>query len=330
MSKLYSYIKNNDILTLSEDDREPIIDGMLYKGDYVMFMAEEKIGKTILSQQLVCSLSTGTPMFKTFEINKPYKVWYMFNEVRMDELKERFIAMKNGIDINTDNITLIPFKFLFNTEIGKQQLNQIVFENKDNLPDVIILDALYKAIDGSIKDDNVANTFNHIFRNFATDLGGCARIVVHHLNKPSKDQDGKFRKRTDKDSFGSAFILADVDHCFRLEKYGDDPNTKDRMLKCETQRSGNIIETIRLRLIEPDPLYYEVVSVHIEEKAQIIKMLNCISKQSIKNIMKETKMSRAVAYRVIKELLEENLIVKQGSKIKYFSINNTVGNDDRK
>lgn len=309
--KLYEYIEGNDILTIQEDNKVPLIEGVLYKGQYVMFTAEEKVGKTVLSQQLVCSLSSGTDLFEAFDIDRGYKVWYMFNEVRMDELKGRFIRMKNAVPLDTGNVTLIPFKFHFNTPAGMKQLDHIVKERKDNPPDIIILDALYKAVKGSLVKDDVVNDFNHTFSKFAHDLGGCARIVVHHLNKPSKDlEKGGFKARTDKDAYGSTFLAADVDHIFRLEKWGNDPNTKDRVLKCETQRSGDIIETTRLRLIEPNPLYYTIVSIHTEEKAELIKLLNKNRGLDIQQVMKKMKLSRSVSYVILKELINENLIDK--------------------
>ena len=321
MVRLYEYIRGEDILTVNEDDKLPIIEGILYKGQYVMFTAEEKVGKTVLSQQIVCSLSSGTDLFNTFDINKEHKVWYMFNEVRMNELKERFVCMNNAVKLNINNVILIPFNFHFNTEIGKQQLEQIAEEQKDNKPDVIILDALYKAVKGSLKNDDVVNEFNHTFSSFAKDLGGCARIVIHHLTKPSRDDKGNYRKRTDKDNFGSTFLLADVDHCFRLEKWGEDPATKDRVLKCETQRSGNIIETTRLRLIEPNPLYYTIISVHIEEKAEIIKLLNKHKCLTIKELMKYSNINRSTLYSALKELTTEQLITKSNNRPVLYAIN---------
>jgi len=320
MSKLYNYIKGNDILNIDEDNKIPIIEGILSKGDYVLFVAEEKVGKTVFSQQLCCSLSNGVDFLKTFPINKPCKVWYMFNEVKLWKIKERFRCMSNGIGINTDNITLIYFKFKFNTDTGKEQLKQIVQENRDNVPDVIILDALYKAVNGSLKDDNVINDFNNTFSWLADSLGGCARVAVHHLTKPGKDKNGKYYKRTDKDTFGSAYLLADIDHCFRLEKFGDDPDTKERILKCDTQRDGDIIESTRLLMIEPDPLYYEVVNLHTERIADIIKLFNQYKTLTVKELVKKGKISRSLLYALLKQLLDENIIFKYGSKTKYYSL----------
>lgn len=311
MGRLYNYVRGQEILTIREDDTIPIIEGMLNKGDYILFTAEEKVGKTIFSQQLCCALSSGQQFLGAFHVHKPCKVWYMFNEVRMTQIQERFIAMSHGVDINVENITLIPFRFRFNTPQGYEELQNIINENQDNKPDVIILDALYKAIKGTLKDDQVINEFNHRFNQFSFALGGCARIVVHHLTKPSKDESGKFHARTDKDSFGSAFLLADVDHVFRLERWGDDPKTKERILKCETQRSGDVIESVRMLLIEPDPLYYTQIDLHKELHAKLLDFLEkCPQGLSIRDILEKTHISRPHFFNIIKPLMEQRLITK--------------------
>jgi len=315
MPRLYSYVRGREILELEQDNREQLIEGMLQSGDYVLFTAEEKVGKTIFSQQLCCALSSGQSFLDTFDISRPCKVWYMFNEVRMGQIQERFHAMSHGLQINTDNITLIPFRFHFNTRTGHEQLQQIVHENQGEKPDVIILDALYKAIKGTLKDDNVVNEFNYTFSQFAFALGGCARIVVHHLTKPSKDAEGNYYNRTDKDSFGSAFLLADVDHVFRLEKWGEDPNTKERILKCETQRSGEVVESVRMTMIEPDPLMYVQKELHTELHADLIHLLNRYPKGcTVKEIIKKSKISRSQFYYCSKPLLEQGLIEKVKSE----------------
>jgi len=325
MSKLYRFIEGEDIFRISKDDTAPMIEGILYQGDYVLFIAEEKIGKTILSQQLAMSLSSGIPFLGTFEINRPYNVWYMYNEVRDDQIKDRFIRMHKAVRGDVTRLKLVPFKFRFNTDIGSVQLAEMVELYKDNKPDVIIIDALYKAISGSIKDDNVVNDFNHVLGNFATSLGGCARVVVHHLNKPSKDEKGKFHKRTDKDSFGSAFILADVDHAFRLEKWGDDPNTKERILKCETQRSGEIADSTRLRLIEPDPLYYEVISFHSEQRATLLKKIGRCAGMTFNEILTCIDVGKTTGYKIVNDLVREGLLVKNTSKPKIYSLQQGLG-----
>jgi hypothetical protein len=325
MAKLYSYVRGKDIVTINDSEQTPIIDGIINQGDYVLFIAEEKVGKTIFSQQLCCSLSTGKDFLNVFPVNKPCKIWYMFNEVRIGQIQKRFINMSHGIDIDLDNITLIPFKFRFNTPTGHDQLQEIIHENKNNYPDVIILDCLYKAVKGSLKDDNVINDFNFNFSSFANAMGGCARIVVHHLTKPSKDVDGSYFARTDKDSFGSAFLLADVDHVFRLEKYGADPTTKERILKCDTQRSGNIIETTRIRLIEPDPLYYEYVTLHTEDKAELITIFNKYNKLTRAELMKHTRISKTKLFNILKTLLNEDIIYKfkeEGKEVYYSHVKN--------
>jgi RecA-family ATPase len=231
----------------------------------------------------------------------------------MGEIKGRFRRMSHGVRINPENVTLSPFKFRFNTPTGHAQLQDIINENRGNYPDVIILDALYKAVKGSLKDDNVINDFNHQWASFASACGKCARIVVHHLTKKSKDADGKYFKRADSDSFGSAFLLADVDHVFRLEKWGDDPETKERVLKCETQRSGQVIESLRLLLIEPDPLYFREISIHTEEKALLVKLFNKYPVMTKEELLKHSKIKQSTLYKVLEGMIKDRTLDKDGN-----------------
>ena len=309
MSKLYSYITGEDIFKIDEDSLNPIIDKFLYKGQYALIVAEEKVGKTLLAQQIACSLSMGKPLFSKLAVSKPCKVWYMFNEVNENEFKDRFIRMRDGIEANCDNIKLIKFQFPFNSSIGKEQLDKILEENKGNYPDVLIVDALYKAVGGSLNENKDVIAFNSCFSGFANDLGGCARVMVHHMKKPSKDmKTGKMHKSSDKDSYGSAFITADIDHLFRLEKYIDGKYT-ERMLKCKTQRSGKIVKTLRLNLIEPYPLYFESTSVYSKEKSILVKFINKHKKVTFKQMMDELKVKDSKLHLIIGELKNVDRLV---------------------
>jgi len=323
-NKLYKIIKGDDILKVTDQVKVPLIEGMLFRKDYIMIVAEEKMGKTILSQQLAASLSSGTPFLGVFDIPKPCKVWYMATEGRPEDLQDRFIRINNKITINTNNISLIPTVFRFNTPEGLESLTSIIEELKDDKPDVIIVDALYRAIKGSLKADEVVNDFHHVIGLMSSQLS-CAVILVHHMTKPQKDHQGNKFQRSDKDMFGSAFLSAAVDHVFWLEKWHKGDNDKDRILKCDTQRSGDIVSNIRLRLKEPDPLYFEVVSTNFEDKTKVIKILeNCPNGASMHDLEFKTRISRSKLYTIMGELMIDGAgdfkIVKIGSKIKYYTL----------
>ena len=159
---------------------------------------------------------------------------------------------------------------------------------------------------------------------------GCPIVLDHHLTKPQRSQEtGEFHNRSDKDIFGSAFLTAGVDHCFRLEKLHKEPDAKDdRMLYCDTQRGDLISENMRLRLLGPDPLYFVQVSKHLEEKTKITHLLNECKKEeenrglAIDEIVVKSKFSRSLVYNVMKELKDElgDRLEKYGTKRKFYRI----------
>ena len=209
---LYKVITGDELLKVEDVEREPIIEGVMYPQDYILITAQQKRGKTILAQQLACALSSGTPFLGTFEVTRPVKVWYLATEGRIDSMKDRFIRMSKGVTIIPRNVLFIPTFFRFNTEEGRKSLLELQKDNFDDLPDVVIVDALYRAVKGSIKDDNIVNDFHHIITEFAN-ISNAAIVVVHHLRKPSKDRDGKQFDQSDDDVFGSAFLTAGCRPC---------------------------------------------------------------------------------------------------------------------
>ena len=307
--KLYKVIRGQEILTLSEHKIDPIIECLLYPKDYIMIVSEEKMGKTIIAQQLSCNLTTGTPFLNTFHIPKPVNTWYFITEGKEDDIKDRFIRMNRAIKLDTSRLSLIPTFFRFNTSDGIEAVKEIILENKDLKPEVIIIDSLYPAIKGRLIDEGIINDFHYVMRMIQNELG-CAIILIHHFNKRVRTPDGKILERTDKDLFGSAFFAAAVDHVIWLDRWAYDNNEEkgeDKILKCDTQRSGKIFESIRIRLNEPDPLYFEAVD-KLDHKKHIISELLKVSRDGMTmgELIKKSSMSRK-AIQLAMSTMKENV-----------------------
>lgn len=316
--KLYKFYQGEDIFKLDDDCKEPLIDQILWKEDYVMLVAEEKMGKTILAQQMACALSSGTPFLDIFGVPKPVKVWYFATEGRANDLKERFIRMRNGVSVNPVNLCLIPTFFRFNTKEGTESLTEIIQTYKHEPPQVIIIDALYRAIKGSLKNDDVVNDFHAVVGSIQHYFG-CAVVLVHHMTKPQRSPDGTMHQRTDKDSFGSAFLSAAVDHIIWVERFkkteGDEEGGKDKIMRCDTQRSGIVFDSVRLRLLEPDPLLFTIPSKYEEEEHRIITILMSTKEGcNIDILIKKTKLGRTIVYTILKRLVDSGRITKEGYK----------------
>ena len=274
-----------------------------------MIVAPAKMGKSILAQQLACSLTNGAPFLDTFEISKPVTVWYFATEGKDEDIKDRLIRMNKVIPINPDRFLLFCSAGLrFNTRPAQKIIKDLLEQYKDRLPKVIIIDALYRAIKGSIKDDDTVNEFHHVVGKLA-DICDSAVVFVHHMKKPQRLMDGSFGDRSDNDAYGSAFLNAAVDHIYWMEQCTK--NRKDKILRCDTQRSGKIIEDLRLTLIEPDPLFFKIVSQHEEE---LHKIRNVLLKEfegmDITKLMKKTNLKRSTLYTALKEMLDKGEVEK--------------------
>jgi hypothetical protein len=326
LRSLYKIITGPELLIIDPTKREPLVEGFIYKKDYIMLEAEPKVGKTILTQHLTSCMSKGTPFLGLYDIPKPLRVWYFATEGKEDDLKERFSRMVKAIPMDCDNIFLIPTCFPFNTARGILCLNEIMEKLKDKPPDIIIIDSVYRAIAGKLTDEAVINSFHHQMAILQNEYG-CAILLVHHMTKPSYDPaSGKKRERGDFDGFGSIFLSAAVDHVFRIEKMKkDEGETNDRILKCNTQRSGEIVNNLRLRLIEPDPLYFETVSLY-EKEAHIIMELIKVNKLgiSIRELIKKSSISRSIVFAVLGELKKTHPEIqrtgKEHSEVRYIYV----------
>jgi len=311
----YEIIKGADILTLSDEKEEPIVQDFLNKNDYVLIVAEEKVGKTIFAQQLACCLTAGKPFLDILEIPCPVNVWYIATEGKREELKERFVRISSKVGIDVERLRLIPSFFRFNTREGKESLTKLIEENSDLKPEVIIVDALYRALAGELTKAADVNEFHHVIGWFAHQLDA-AVILVHHLKKPTRTQEGIYLDRSDKDTYGSAFLMAAVDHVFWLEKSKTD--LYERYLKCNTQRSGNIISLVRLKLNQPDPLYFEAMDVHTEEKHKVVTVLRTSARLDISALEDKTTIKRTMLYKVLRELYDKGIVGKSKGKRKFY------------
>lgn len=319
-NKLYEVFRGDDIITLSDEKQEPIIDGMLYHNDYVMIVAEEKTGKTIMAQQIACCCTTGSPLLGIFDIPKPVNVMYIATEGRAEDLKDRFIRMRNGVGLDTSKIQLISSSFRFNTQEGIQSIKELIEMSADVMPKVVIIDALYRAIRGSIKNDDAVNEFQHIIGWLIMQLD-CAVILVHHLTKAQRNQEGNYVPRTDKDAFGSVFLRAAVDHCFWLEKDYETGKKEDRVLKCDTQRSGKIPSMIKIKLNQPDPLYFTTREEITEDKARILALLKSYKDGlTMFDLEVKSNVSRSRIYQVLRDLKMNRVITVIGNRNKVYKI----------
>ena len=319
----YRLYQGKEIFQLSEQKAEAIIEGFIYENDTVLLVAPPKMSKTVLAVQMGCNLSSGTAFLGMLEIPKPVRVMYIATEMKDEELKDRFIRTSNHIKTIPDNLILICTKgtnFKFNTNSGRQAVNEVIEAYKSNPPKVIFIDSVYKAIYGSLTKDDVINNFLVEVDRLAMEFDA-AVVMVHHTKKEIKDVEGVAFESSDADTYGSQFLLGAVDHVIRLEKIRKENVPLDRMIRCDTQRSGTIVGDIRIRLNEPDPLYFYTIDMNEAEKNDMMTLLvKANEPMGIAEIVKKMGFGRSKVYQVLKSLIEEDKIEKTGTKVKMYGI----------
>ena len=308
----------DELFELNKEKAEPLIQDVLFENDYIMITAPPKMGKTILALQMACSLSIGSPFLGTFEIPKAQMVWYFATEGKDEDIKDRIQRISRITGINKDNFVLICSAGLqFNTLQGRKYVEILLDKYKDRLPKVIFIDALYRAIKGSLKQDDVVNEFHNALGMFS-ERCDAATVLIHHTSRPLKLLDGTLSPQSEESTYGSQFLLAGVDHQFFLAKWKKESNSKDRFLQCDQlQRSGHIIDSLRLRLSQPDPLGFSIISIHMEERVKIMDALK-EGKMTVDDIIRKTGIGRSTIYLVMKDLVDEGKVKKEGTKTKFY------------
>jgi hypothetical protein len=324
----FEFIKGEDIFTIVGEGRVSLVENILHKKDYVLFSAEQKTGKTVFLQQLAMSMSVGKPFMDVFAVPKPLKVAYIATEGKLEDLQDRFIRMREKVDYDPDNLLLIKSKCKFNGKGAEAYMQFLVayMEGLDFHPDVIIIDPIYNAIIGSLTNDDVVNQFNTCVFSLMNHFD-CSVMAAHHLKKVLKDANGKEFSRSDNDVFGSMFLSAAVDHVFRLEKYKKG-GPKDLILHCDTQRSGDIIEKFRMKMIEPNPLYLKYMDVNIENKNKLIKVIQSSSTGlSAPDIIERSKMSKSSVYPLLTLMTGDQLDKEYRDRKPYYSVRNYISDN---
>jgi RecA-family ATPase len=241
----------DEMMKLPHEENSYLIDRFLWEGQVAMILAKEKVGKSILSKQMICSLTSGEPLFDEYDVSRPCNVCYIQLEGDRGETKSRFKSMAEGLKVGKDRFY---WRFFDRLSLDKDEdANKLISElyGLDKSPDVVFIDPVYMACSGSLSSDDVVRRMIGNIRRIQETFN-CAVLLVHHEHRQSKDQNGKYIDEGDNAIMGSFAFKAFVSHVIRVTKKADGT----RILKCDTQRNGGVESEVRLTLQE-DPLMYK-------------------------------------------------------------------------
>jgi len=254
MSKLSGKYLGETFLDLEIKGSEPLIEEILFERDNSILLGREKAGKSIMALQMMCHLTSGEPFLGRYKVPKQINVAYVQGEGKLANTQANLKNMTRSIHLDKPRFCLFYYPSLaLDTDEGITELRLQIESWKK--PDLIILDPLYMLMQGDLLSSTDAKRFVSNLRTLA-DHFQSTNLLVHHGHRPKRNNDGSILNEGDESIFGSFVWKAYPDHILNLERVSG--NKFQRKLSCDTQRMGNLIDSIDITFIEPTPLYFEL------------------------------------------------------------------------
>lgn len=307
----YGVFSGEDIYAY-DGTKNPIIDSILYEKDVICISAFPGVGKSLLIMQMLSNLTTGEPFLETYEITKPQNVLYVQTEGDRAETIERMKNMQRVIKIDNTrwahmNVSCVTL----NTDRGLQDFLAMAHKPKMKF-DIIIIDPLYTTVKGSLSDDTVATDWVRNVREIRNQFD-CTFIVLHHDGKELYHE-GHVIDKGNSNIFGSTFWAAFLSNNYKLKVKPDGT----RVLDLGKERSGKMIDSLTMQLVEPSPLYY-TLGAHPPDSTEKIKLILKANGKAmhLKELVKMTNLSRATVYRALR-YIQKDITRKTENGIVYY------------
>lgn len=191
-----------------------LIEGIARTGSKGLIQAPSKSGKSYLTMHLAFALSSGGTWLG--RKCRKSKVLYIDTEMLKEAFIDRYGQIKTALKAN-DNYILAPIKGY--TSSFKEIYEYIVELKRIYNPDIIIIDPIYKLLNGSENASEVVAEFCQTIDLLGRD--GTTIVFVHHHRKGDlSNADSQDR------SSGSGVFARDVDwilDLIRIKKKKDEP-----------------------------------------------------------------------------------------------------------
>ncbi|GAF99083.1 unnamed protein product, partial [marine sediment metagenome] len=170
---------------------EPVVSGLLRRGEVMNIVAPPKIGKTWLTYHLVCAQVSGQPWLGVPNwTTKVGNVHLIDNELHESEIAHRLrlVVETQKPDGFADNVMeeRIKITSLRGKDMDLEKiLEEIAPLSREMEPALVIIDSLYKAMPkGLSENDNadVTRVYN-LLNQYAAVVETAGIIIVHHTSK---------------------------------------------------------------------------------------------------------------------------------------------------
>ncbi len=181
-----------DLIRSHPAKREPVVDGLLRRGEVCNVIAPPKTGKSWLVINGVLQIATGGDWLG--HNCEQGRVLVLDNELHQEELADRYRrvadAMGVGDEVLRDRVTLLPLR---GVGLNIHDVQTMVEKHAESLGgySVIVLDALYRFLPPKVSENDnagmmsVYNTLDAIAKTL-----DAAVIVIHHTSKGDQSSKG--------------------------------------------------------------------------------------------------------------------------------------------
>lgn len=290
--------------------KEPIIEGIFNRGDHLLITSIAGTGKSILALQLVCNLTTGTDFLGTYHIPRPFTVLYVQTEGDRAETVHRLRHMCKALNI--DDKMWAHYNaagLVLNTDEGRASFIAKIRELSLSY-EVIIIDPLYPTIKGGLTNDEVATDWQRSTRVVRAYYKTVSYIVFHHDTPKENWQDGHKVEKPPEDIFGTSMWSNWMSANYRLVKR-DGKHILTGGKGGGRGRSGQGVMEIKMKLMEPSPLFYTIDEEGLNDTATklLTMMLNDRTKRyrrtELEDIMGKSKATVCRALVVLRDKLDK-------------------------
>lgn len=231
--------KNLGQFMSSIDIKAPLIEGLISRGELVMFFAPSGIGKSSFTQSLCVYASAGKLVFDLYEVPQPIKCLYLNLEMADAEVGVRFESMFEALGASPKNFEVDS---LLDFDITRQEDRQrLLYTLQIKKPDIVVLDPLEAM---HHKDENSASEMALVIKPLRelAHTFNCGIIIVHHTGAPRYDNRGRMLPKRIR---GSSVIEDKMDNVIEIIET-DNPDTK----RLHFTKTRSVVTTRR-----QDPLF---------------------------------------------------------------------------
>ena len=285
--------------------RIALTEELLYERTATMIAADPGAGKSTVITQIMLQLTAAQPVFGFFYTPQPRNVYYLQLEGDPDETLERIDFMGRTLTIDYERFRLdCPIFLDCLDELSILETIQRI-NTWDKVPDVIVIDPIYMAVSGDLKDGQVSSALVHFSERLKRTFR-CAVVLVHHTHRERYGNSGERISENDP-YYGSQWLKAHIDVGYHLRAL--DGHTGVELI-CKKSRGGEVQKHISLAY---DPATFtvrtDVEQSSMSGEARVIHHLRRCAGQNIQTdfyaTLAETHLSQA-SLRRIQRRLEDN------------------------